>query len=101
MCLLDVLKNVFGEVDEAMFQGVEKACEQIFCILRIEKTTWTKLNDVLSRRNALRTNNPLSRSLKNDFDDVDEAMFQGVESHANPLPASCLSKKATWKKSLK
>jgi hypothetical protein len=28
-----------------MFQGVERACEQIFCILRIEKTTWTNLRN--------------------------------------------------------
>jgi hypothetical protein len=27
-----------GEVDEAMFQGVERPCELIFCILRIEKS---------------------------------------------------------------
>jgi hypothetical protein len=33
ICLLDVLKNDFGEVDEAMFQGIERACEFIFCIL--------------------------------------------------------------------
>jgi hypothetical protein len=30
MCLLDVLKNDFGEVDEAMFQGVELPSELIF-----------------------------------------------------------------------
>jgi hypothetical protein len=36
--LLDVLKNDFGEVDEGMFQGVERPCEIIFCILVIEKS---------------------------------------------------------------
>jgi hypothetical protein len=30
ICLLDVLINDFGEVDEAMFQGVERPCENIF-----------------------------------------------------------------------
>jgi hypothetical protein len=45
MCPQDVPKNDFGEFDEAMFQGVERACEQIFCILRIEKTTWTNLRN--------------------------------------------------------
>jgi hypothetical protein len=34
------LKNEFGEVDvdEAMFQGVERPCELIFCILGIERS---------------------------------------------------------------
>jgi hypothetical protein len=36
ICLLDVLKNDFGEVDEAMFQGVERPCVLIFCVLGIE-----------------------------------------------------------------
>jgi hypothetical protein len=31
------LKNDFGEVDEAMFKGVERLCENSFCILDIEK----------------------------------------------------------------
>jgi hypothetical protein len=35
---LDVLKNDFGEVDEAMFQGVERSYELVFCILSIEKS---------------------------------------------------------------
>jgi hypothetical protein len=26
------------EIDEAMFQGVERSCELIFCILGIEKS---------------------------------------------------------------
>jgi hypothetical protein len=32
------LKNKFGEVDEAMFQGMERPCELIFCILGIKKS---------------------------------------------------------------
>jgi hypothetical protein len=32
------LKKDFVEVDEAMFQGVERPCELIFCILGIEKS---------------------------------------------------------------
>jgi hypothetical protein len=40
--LLDIFKYVFGEVDETMFQGVERPCDNIFCILLIEKATWTK-----------------------------------------------------------
>jgi hypothetical protein len=38
ICLLDVLKNDFGEVDEAKFQGVERPYDLIFCILGIEKS---------------------------------------------------------------
>jgi hypothetical protein len=33
MCLLDVLKCDFVDVDEAMFQGVERPCEKIFYLL--------------------------------------------------------------------
>jgi hypothetical protein len=29
ICLLDVLKNDFVEVDEAMFQGVQRPCEHV------------------------------------------------------------------------
>jgi hypothetical protein len=38
ICLQDVLKNFFCEVDEVMFQGVERPCEVIFCNLVIEKS---------------------------------------------------------------
>jgi hypothetical protein len=38
ICLLDDLKNDFGEFDEAMFKGVKRLCELIFCILVIEKS---------------------------------------------------------------
>jgi hypothetical protein len=41
MCLLDVLKNDIGEVDEVMYQGVERPCELIFCFMGNEKATWT------------------------------------------------------------
>jgi hypothetical protein len=36
MCLLDVLKNDFGEVDESMLQCVEMQSELIFWILDID-----------------------------------------------------------------
>jgi hypothetical protein len=35
--LLDVLKKVFGEVDEAMFRDVERPLELNLCNLSIEK----------------------------------------------------------------
>jgi hypothetical protein len=35
--LLDVLKNIFREVDEAIFEDVESPYKLIFCILCIEK----------------------------------------------------------------
>jgi hypothetical protein len=38
MCLKDVLNSNFGEVDEAMFEGVERPCEIIFCNLGIEES---------------------------------------------------------------
>jgi hypothetical protein len=34
---MEVLKNYFVEVDEVVFQGVERQCEVIFCILGIKK----------------------------------------------------------------
>jgi hypothetical protein len=48
-----------------------------FCIQCIEKSTWSKCS--LSKRMALRTHKMTSGCLKNDFSDVDEAMFEGVE----------------------
>jgi hypothetical protein len=38
MCLLDVLKNNFVEVDEALFQGIENPCDLIFCVMGIGKS---------------------------------------------------------------
>jgi hypothetical protein len=35
MFLLDNLKNDFGEFDEMMFQGVQRPCELISCMLGI------------------------------------------------------------------
>jgi hypothetical protein len=32
------LKKDFGDIDEAIFQGVEMQCEIIFCIPGIEKS---------------------------------------------------------------
>jgi hypothetical protein len=34
---MEVFKNDFREDDQAMFQGVERINELLFCILRIEK----------------------------------------------------------------
>jgi hypothetical protein len=36
ICPLDIFKNHFREVDEAIFQSVERPCEFIFYILDIE-----------------------------------------------------------------
>jgi hypothetical protein len=38
MCLVDVLKYNFGEVDEAMFQSVVKSSYLIFYTLGMEKS---------------------------------------------------------------
>jgi hypothetical protein len=63
--LLYVLKNAFGEVNEAMFLGVDRPCELILCYLGIEKTIWAiRLSDVLSIRMARWTHNLPSGRLK-------------------------------------
>jgi hypothetical protein len=46
ICFLDILNNDFGEVDEAMFQGVEKQCELIFFILGIRKSELVEVAQV-------------------------------------------------------
>jgi hypothetical protein len=42
VCHLDVKKNDFVEVGEAIFQGVEFPCELIVCFLGIEKSDLEK-----------------------------------------------------------
>jgi hypothetical protein len=37
ICLLDVLKNNFDEVDEAIFHGVERPCKLVLIFLGIKK----------------------------------------------------------------
>jgi hypothetical protein len=77
ICLLDILKNDFGEVDEAIFQGVERPWEFISCILGFKKPLGPSyLRAVLSRHMAF----CLLDVLKNDFGEFDEEVFQGVES---------------------
>jgi hypothetical protein len=38
ICLHDILKNDFGEVEEALFRGVERPYELILCILSTKKS---------------------------------------------------------------
>jgi hypothetical protein len=81
--LLDVLKNDFGWVNEAMFKGVERPYEIIFWILSIEKSTWMKsfaylIHHVLGTRRTHKTQ-CLLNVLKCYFGEVDEAMFHDVE----------------------
>jgi hypothetical protein len=47
ICLLDVLKCNNGEVDEAMFEGVERQCEEIFNILSIQKSDLDEVANVM------------------------------------------------------
>jgi hypothetical protein len=42
ICLLDLLKNDFGEVDEAMIECDERQYELIFCNHSMEKSTRMK-----------------------------------------------------------
>jgi hypothetical protein len=37
VCVLDVLENNFNELNEALFQLVERSCEIYFCYLGIQK----------------------------------------------------------------
>jgi hypothetical protein len=59
------LKNVFGDVNKPMYQGIERPCEIIFCILGIEKSDL----DVVPYLIFLVG---LWNVLKNDFREVDE-----------------------------
>jgi hypothetical protein len=78
--LLNILKNDFGEVDEAMFQGVERPCELIIFPGHLKKRLGrSRLRDVSSGRMTLRSHNLPSGRLRNDFGEVDGAMFQRVE----------------------
>jgi hypothetical protein len=36
-CLLGILEYDFYEIDDAIYQGVDRPCELIYCILVIEK----------------------------------------------------------------
>jgi hypothetical protein len=66
ICLPDVLKYDFGEVEEAMLQVVERPYVHIFCILSIEKSDLGEIAcDVLFRRMPLRTFDFPSGRLKN------------------------------------
>jgi hypothetical protein len=59
------LKNCFGEVDEAMFEGVKRPYEFIFCIVSNEKSDLREIAcDVLRTLTASRTHNFRSESFK-------------------------------------
>jgi hypothetical protein len=47
ICLPDVLKNDFREVDVSMFKVVERPCELIFCILRVIKGILDEVLEVM------------------------------------------------------
>jgi hypothetical protein len=80
MCLVNVLKCDFVEVDEAMFLFVERHFERIFYILGMQKKKNLSIpRKWLSRWKSLITHHLLLGVLKNDFGDVDEAIFHGVE----------------------
>jgi hypothetical protein len=46
MCLPVVLKDVFGEFDEAMFEGDERPCELTFYILVIRISEMNKIAEM-------------------------------------------------------
>jgi hypothetical protein len=47
ICLLDVLKKDFVEVDEAIFQGLERPCILTFFILGIQKSYLFEVSDMM------------------------------------------------------
>jgi hypothetical protein len=47
ICLLDVLKCDIVEVDEAMYQGVERTYKLIFCILDIQKSALDEVAEII------------------------------------------------------
>jgi hypothetical protein len=55
-CILDVLKNNFVEVYEAVFQSVQMPFQIIFYVLNVEKSDFYEvaLSDVFKSRMALR-----------------------------------------------
>jgi hypothetical protein len=79
--LLDVLKCVFVEFDEAMLQGVERPCELIFYLLGIQKSLMDEVPEVMFQVGEL----PweliicLLDVLIFDFVDVDVAIFHGFQ----------------------
>jgi hypothetical protein len=74
------LRNDFGEIDEAMFQGVNRPYEIIFCNTGIKKKRLGRsgLSVIFSSQMALGTHVPSGR-LKINFLKVDEDLFQVVE----------------------
>jgi hypothetical protein len=47
ICLLDVSKCDFGELDEAMFQGVERPCEHMFYFMGTKKSELIQVAEVM------------------------------------------------------
>jgi hypothetical protein len=65
ICLLDILKKDFSDVDENIFQGVERPYEHISCIMSIEKTDLDEeACDFLNRRMALKLDKMPSERFK-------------------------------------
>jgi hypothetical protein len=80
MSFLNVLKCDFGDFDEAMFHDVKRLYESIYNVLGIQRSNLDEIAEVvLSRRMPLRITMCLLDVLKNDFNEVVETMFQGVE----------------------
>jgi hypothetical protein len=61
ICHQDVLKKESGELDEAMFHGVESPYELILWNLRIERS---RLSDILCMRMALGNHNRRTERFK-------------------------------------
>jgi hypothetical protein len=95
-------KNIFIDVDEAMFQGF-KTLQNHFLPPRHRKKRLGRIrfSDVSSTRMALNTHNIPSERVKNEFFDVNKATFQGVKRPYEIIFCSLRIEKAVFTKSLK
>jgi hypothetical protein len=81
ICFLDVLKCDSGELNEANFQCVERPCEHIFGFLGIQEISLDEAADMMFKVGEwpYKLIICLLNLLKNNFREVDEAIFEGVE----------------------
>jgi hypothetical protein len=102
ICLLNILKCDFFDVDEAIFLDVERPFERIFYILDIQTYDLDEIaGDDLCRRFALRTHNIPSGRLKKCLcwsRWIDETKFRNA---IRSFFSFWASNKVTWLKSLK
>jgi hypothetical protein len=94
ICLLHVLKDDFDEVDEAMFQCVERPCLPIFWTSGFEKVTfWSRLSYVLNGRMPWELHILHLHDLKTTFLKTIKRCLKMSKCYAKSFSASRESKK--------